>query len=51
MDKNSPHSSEDKYSDQMIPWEGGRKPHALSTLGSVWVLWDSLILLKLNIFC
>ena len=31
MDKNSPHSSEDKFSDQIIPWEGGRNPHVLST--------------------
>ena len=31
MDKNSLHSSEDKFSDQIIPWEGGRDPHALST--------------------
>ena len=31
MDKNSLHSSEDKFSDQIIPWEGGRNPHALST--------------------
>ena len=30
MDKNSLHSSEDKFSDQIIPWEGRRNPPALS---------------------
>ena len=31
MDKNCLHSSKDKFSDQIMPWEGGRNLHALRT--------------------
>ena len=47
MDKNSLHSSEDKFSDQIIPWEGGRNPHALSTFR---ICFESIYFIETEIF-
>ena len=50
MDKNSLHSSKDKFNDQIIPWEGGRNLHALSTfsvrLRTAYIAKTEIFLLK-----